>query len=161
MPNCRKQFPRRGLSTRACLKVWAALAAVLAACGTEGQDVRVTDAWVRATVPGQKVAAAYLTIESATGATLTRVEVPKAKEVELHTMRVEDGVMQMRRLESLAIPPSVPVELKPGGDHLMLIDVAPLAVDETLPIKLTLKRENGVEKVVEVLAKVRAATPSE
>ena len=106
--------------------------------------------------PGQEVAAAYLTLESPTASELVRVESALAAKVELHTMRVEDGVMRMRQLDSIELPAGSAVKLEPGGDHLMLMEMAkPLVKGEKVPLVLTLKRRDGSDESVQTVAEVR------
>lgn len=103
----------------------------------------IEGAWSRATAAGAKVGAAYLTIRNTGGAadTLVAVESPVAARGEIHDMTMSEGVMRMRRLpDGLEIPAGGAVELKPGGKHLMLIDLkAPLAAGGRVPLKLTFK----------------------
>jgi copper(I)-binding protein len=129
---------------------------LLATCGDEREQTRISDAWVRATAPGQKVAAAYLTLQSGSRSKLVRVDSSVAAKAELHSMRVEEGVMRMRQLDSIELPPGATIKLEPGGDHLMLIDVAkPLATGDKVPLVLTLKRPDGSEESVKTVAEVR------
>ena len=121
------------------MKSWlsAFSCAVALACATPAlAQVTVTAAWVRATVPGQNIAGAYLKITSASTAWLVGGSSPAAKAVELHQMSLENNVMKMRPLARLELPAGTPVELRPGGYHLMLIDIAhPLAKGERVPLR--------------------------
>lgn len=83
----------------------------------------VRGAFVRATVPGQGVAGAYLEIESAEEARLVGGESDSARAVDIHSMSMDGGVMRMRQLESLRLPARTAVKLAPGGVHLMLVGV--------------------------------------
>ena len=118
-------------------------------------QVTVNGAWVRATVPGQNIAGAYLKITSASTAWLVGGSSPAAKAVELHQMSLENNVMKMRPLARLELPAGTPVELKPGGYHLMLIDIAhPLARGERVPLKLMVEDKGGRRQTVDVSAEV-------
>ena len=118
-------------------------------------QVTVNAAWVRATVPGQKIAGAYLRITSASTAYLTGGSSPVAKAVELHQMSLENNVMKMRPVARLELPAGAAVELKPGGYHLMLIDVTqPLVAGERVPLKLTVEDKDGRRQTVDVVADV-------
>jgi len=120
-------------------------------------DVSVSDAWVRGTVPGQKVTGAFMQITSATDASLVAVTSPVAKVAEIHTMSHEGGVMKMRRVEAIALPAGKPVELGPGGYHVMLMDVGqPLKEGETVPLTLTFADKAGNRTTLAVSATVRA-----
>jgi len=104
----------------------------------------ISNAWARATAPGQEVGAAYMTLKSTTNAELVKVETPAAGSVEIHMMSMKNGVMEMRMLDKLALPSGKAVALAPGGFHLMLFDLKkPLAVGDTLDIELTLKDAKG------------------
>ena len=117
--------------------------------------VEVTDAWVRATVPGQPVAGAYLTIRSAQAAKLVGVKSPVAKSAEIHSMSDEGGVMRMRKLDALALPAGEPVELKSGGNHIMLLEIKrQLKPGEKIPLTLIVE-QGGKKKAVAVEAEVR------
>ena len=85
----------------------------------------ITDAWIRATPPGARTAAAYLTIAN-TGAAdrLLGGTTPAARTVEVHTHVDERGLQRMVRLAELSLPAGETVRLTPGGLHLMLVDVA-------------------------------------
>jgi len=120
-------------------------------------QVSITDPWVRGTVPGQKVTGAFMQITSATDASLVAVTSPVAKVTEIHTMSHEGGVMKMRRVEAIALPAGKPVELGPGGYHVMLMDVGqPLKEGETVPLTLTFADKAGNRTTQAVSATVRA-----
>ncbi|MGH8752648.1 MAG: copper chaperone PCu(A)C [Burkholderiales bacterium] len=120
--------------------------------------VMVTHAWVRATAPGQRVAGAYLEISSAVPNKLIAASSPLAGSVEIHSMRLKNGVMEMRQLESLELPAKQTVKLEPGGLHIMLLDLKrPLKLGDKVPLRLTLQRADRSKTVVEVQAEVRSA----
>ena len=127
-----------------------------AACGAQ---VMVDAAWVRPTVPGQSVAGAYFKIRSAKTAYLVAMSSPAAKAVELHRMSLDDNVMKMRPVARLELPASSTVELKPGGYHLMLIDIKhPLVAGERVPLKLIIEDSAGRRQTVDVTARVGEAS---
>lgn len=108
-------------------------------------DLQLSGAWVRAMQPGQKVAAAYLSIlnRGDEADRLVRATTLASPRVEMHEMTIEDGVMTMRPIEDgIEIGPGDKVEFKPGGLHFMLngIDEALVAEDE---IELTLNFEKA------------------
>ena len=75
-------------------------------------------------------------------------------------MRVKNGVMEMRQLESLELPAKQTVKLEPGGLHIMLLDLKrPLKPGDKVPLRLTLQRADRSKTVVEVQAEVRNAAP--
>lgn len=124
----------------------AALAA-LAACGapTPSGTVTVHDGWARETTAGVTVSAGYGRIENGTGAAVRLIgtETPVAGKVEIHNVTTEGGVMRMRPLaDGLDIPAGETVELRPGGYHLMLLELRQsLRRGETVPV--TLRFDSG------------------
>ena len=124
------------------------------------EAVTVTHAWVRATAPGQRVAGVYLEISSAAPSKLVAASSPVAGSAEIHSMRLENGVMEMRQLESLELPAKQTVKLEPGGLHLMLLDLKkPLKRGDKVPLRLTLQRTDRSKTVLEVQAEVRSVAP--
>lgn len=116
----------------------------------------VTDAWARATVPGQPVGGVYMKITSRIPATLIHVETDVAREVQVHTMRMDNGVMKMREHGPLTIPAGDVVELSPGGLHLMLLGLKQaLKVGDTIILKVTFIDANKAKTTSVVEAQVR------
>lgn len=127
---------RRRLSL-CLLSLWMA---TLAAAANSAESIRVTQAWARATAPGQSVGAGYLTLinEGRTEDRLNTVTSPIAREVQLHSMTMDGGVMRMRQIEhGLRIPAGGRITLEPGGVHLMFVALnAPLVPGATFPVIL-------------------------
>lgn len=119
----------------------------------------IEGAWSRATPEGSKVGVGYLKITNtgSTAETLIGVETPVAGRGEIHDMTMTDGVMRMRKLaDGLEIPAGGTVELKPGGMHLMFLDLKqPLAEGTRVPVKLTFK--SGAVGEVELLVQALGA----
>lgn len=132
----------------------AGIALAVVAVSAQAQ-VAVKDAWVRGTVPGQKATGAFMQLTSTSDASLVAVSSPVAKIVEIHTMTMENGVMKMRAVESIALPAGGAVDLKPGGYHVMLMDVRALKDGETVPLKLTFADKSGKRTTQDVNAVVR------
>ncbi|AVG40968.1 copper chaperone PCu(A)C [Achromobacter insolitus] len=86
--------------------------------------LKVDDAWVRATVPSQHATGVFMRLTSNAAGRLVGVESQAAKHVEIHEMAMQDNVMKMRQVPGIDLPAGQPVELKPGGYHVMLIDLA-------------------------------------
>lgn len=107
-----------------------------------------TPAWTRATPPGSKVAGGFLTVENK-GAAADRL-IGGSAEIsnlfEVHEMAMEQGVMKMRALDKgLPVPPGGKVELKPGGYHIMFIDLKrPLKEGETFKGELQFEKAGKV-----------------
>ena len=118
-------------------------------------QVQVKDPWVRATVPQQTAAGAFMKIESAQDARLVSASSSVAGAVELHEMKMENNVMKMRAVPGLAIPAGKAVELEPGGYHLMLQHLKKqMKEGETVPIRLVIEGKDGKRQTVEVKAPV-------
>jgi len=121
-------------------------------------SVEVTDAWVRATMPGQTVAGVYLHVKSMLRARVVGVKTGSAKTAEIHSMSQENGVMKMRKLDFLDLPPGETVTLEPRGNHVMLFDIRkPLQAGERIKLTLVIEQE-GKKINVPVTAAVRALT---
>ncbi len=115
----------------------------------------VEDAWTRSTAPLQPVAGAYMKLTSDTNATLVGVSSPVAGRVEVHMMKLQDGVMFMRPVEALSLPKGQTIELKPGGYHIMLMDLKePFRVGDIVPLTLKIMAGNRIQ-TVNVRATVR------
>ncbi len=114
------------LTPLAALALLLALTGVVAARDTKHGNIRIEAPWSRATPGGAKVAAGFLRITN-TGDAADRLIAAKAQvsEVaELHEMAMVEGVMKMRALgNGIVIPPGKTIELKPGGMHLMFVDL--------------------------------------
>jgi copper(I)-binding protein len=121
--------------------------------------VSVTGAWSRATLPHQNQGAAYLTLQSAGGDTLTDISSPEAGMVMLHQSTQKNGMAGMEDMDSLALPASQPVTLAPGGTHLMLMDLKrALKPGDTLHLSLHFAKGGSQDVAVPVLP-VRATGP--
>lgn len=120
--------------------------------------LQVSNAWVRATAPGQKVGAAYLTLTSRQGMTVLKVESSAAETVEIHKMSMDDGIMKMRMLETLRLEADQPFELKPGGFHLMLFNLhEPLKAGGQVNFRLHLRDDSGALHELHLTAPIKAA----
>ncbi len=125
------------------------------------QNVTVTDAWARATVQGQKATGAFMKITAKDDTKLVGVSSPVAGVAEIHEMKMEKDVMKMAALPNgLDLPAGKAVELKPGGYHLMLMDLkAPLAKDTAVPLTLTFQDAKGVKSNVALKVQVGMQMP--
>jgi len=133
--------------SRTAARVFLSLALAAMAAPVLAQ-VQVSDAWARATVVGQKGTGAFMKLTAPEGATLVGAVSPVAGVVEIHEMAMEGNVMRMRALpKGLALPAGKAVELKPGGYHVMLMDLKQqLKAGEK--VKLDLQFELGDKKRV-------------
>jgi copper(I)-binding protein len=135
------------------------IAAALLAGMAHAQSVDVKDAWVRTSVPGQKATGAYMKLTAKDGANLVAASSPVAGVTEVHEMKMEGDVMKMKAVAGgLDLPAGKTVELKPGGYHVMLMDLkAALPKDSTIPLTLVFKDAKGVESRLELKVPVAAA----
>lgn len=122
-------------------------------------DVKITNAWARATPGGAQTAAAYMTVESASGDRLTGVSTPAAQKAQVHEMTMEGNVMKMRPVDGVDLPAGKAVTLKPGGYHIMLTGLTkPLKDGETFPMTLDFAKA-GARQITVSVAKVGAMGP--
>ena len=139
-----------------CLSMLALILSATPVLAGKTVTVTVSKAWVRATVPGQQVAGAYLKISSIENAALVSAKSPVAKNVEIHVMSMEAGMMSMRQLDRLELPAGKTVALAPGGYHLMLTGLKqPLKKGDTVPLRLIIEGKNKSRSVVKINAAVR------
>jgi copper(I)-binding protein len=121
-------------------------------------QVSVEQPWSRATPPGSKIGVGFMQLKNA-GAAAERVvgvNSPLAGRVEMHVTTREGDVMRMRQVESFDVPAGGSFDLKPGGAHLMLVDLhRPFKQGEKVP--LTLKLEKGGELKVELTVEALGA----
>lgn len=114
----------------------------------------ITGAWARARLGTAPNSAAYLKIHNsgAGGDRLTAVAAGIARKVQTHTNINDAGIMRMRHVEGFDIPANGTAELKPGGDHIMIMGLhAPLEAGSSFPLTLTFAKAGTVEITVKVL----------
>ncbi len=148
-----------------------AIAAGLAAC-TSGEKassdatvaVQVSEALCRPTPVGRQTTGCYLTLTAGADDRLVGASTPVAGRVQIHESRIESNMMMMRELrDGLPLPAGEAVELKPGGNHIMLLAVAdPLRAGDTVPLTLAFAEAPPVEVIARVGQPTRpdAAPPS-
>lgn len=144
-----------------CLKIFAMrrllLASVLFASFAAQAQVKVDDPWVRATVAPQKATGAFMQLTSAKPAKVVAASSPVAALVEIHEMKMEDGVMKMRAVDALPLPAGQAVALKPGSYHVMLMGLKnPVQAGDTVPLTLTVEGEDKQRTTLEIKAQVRS-----
>jgi periplasmic copper chaperone A len=116
----------------------------------------VADPWVRGTVAQQKATGAFMNITSAQGGKLLAAASPVAGVVEVHEMAMEGNMMKMRAVPVLDLPAGKAVQLKPGGFHVMLMDLKqPLKEGESVAITLTVEGKDGKKESLLVNAPLR------
>jgi len=139
----------------------ALLAVQLAADAAQAADfnvgsVHITEPWTRVTPKGASTAAGYMTVTNS-GSTpdrLSCVSSEAAVQCQIHTMSMEGGVMRMRPVEGgLEILPGQSITLKPGGLHMMFIDLKhPLEPGKTVEATLKLEQAGTVKVEYPILA---------
>jgi copper(I)-binding protein len=118
-------------------------------------EIHIDHPWARASIGAAKAGAAYMTLtnEGTEPDRLLAASVEVAEKAELHTTRMEDGVMRMRQVEAIELAPGESVAIEPGGLHIMMIGLkAPLAEGERFPMTLTFEKAGEVEVEVAVQA---------
>jgi copper(I)-binding protein len=122
--------------------------------GTGNTSVTVEQPWARATPSGAKNGAVYMTLDNKSGTAdrLTGASSDVADKLQIHEMKVENGVMQMRQIAGgLPVPANGSVVLKPGSYHVMLIGLKkPLTVGEKFPLTLTFEKAGNISVTVPV-----------
>ncbi|WP_459868195.1 copper chaperone PCu(A)C [Halomonas shantousis] len=129
------------------------------------EGLHITHPFAIPTPPGAPNGAAYLdiTVDGNIAARLKGASSPIAGKVELHDMRMQDGMMRMRRVEGIEIAPGETLKMHPGGGyHLMLreLDHA-LQPGERFPLTLEFERRGSVKVEVQVQKAQAGTTPAD
>jgi copper(I)-binding protein len=146
------------------MRIRLCIAAALLALGCGGASaadftvgaLKIAQPWVRETPKGAKVGGGNMTIIN-TGTTADRLvggATPAAGRFEIHVMSMDGGVMKMRQLENgIEIKPGETVELKPGGLHVMMMDLKqPFAKGGAIQGTLKFEKAGSVDVVFPVQA---------
>lgn len=146
--------PKKSLFVLACSGLFALAANAVSA-------TEIASPWVRPTAPGAKVGGAFMTLLGGKEADrVVSASSPAAEAVELHTHIMEGGIAKMRPVPAIDLPAGGRVELKPGGLHLMLINLkAPLKAGESIPLKLRFEKAGEIEIKVPVAKQPTASVP--
>ena len=110
-------------------------------------NIKIENAYTRATAPGQQAAVGFLKIDNKGNADqLLGASSPAAGEVQLHEMAMDGNVMKMRQVKDIPVPAGGIVELKPGGYHLMFMNLkGPFVAGQTIPVKLKFAKAGEME----------------
>jgi periplasmic copper chaperone A len=123
--------------------------------------VQVTQAWARASVQGQRGTGAFMTLTAPANLQLIGAASPVAGVTEVHEMKMEGDVMRMRPVAALDLPAGRAVELKPGGYHVMLMELkAPLKPGTSIPVTLSLRDAAGKVSQQQVQVPVAVSAPA-
>ncbi|MBS0427834.1 MAG: copper chaperone PCu(A)C [Proteobacteria bacterium] len=151
------------MSSSFAIKFVAACALSAGAVAVFAQNaapVEASGAWVRAAVPGQSGTGAFMKLTSQTPLKLVGVATPVAGVAEVHEMKMEGDTMKMRAIPGIDLPARQAVELKPGGYHLMLMDLKqPIKAGSSVPLTLTFEDAKGVKSTLALQAPVQTAAP--
>ncbi|HEY9193833.1 MAG TPA: copper chaperone PCu(A)C [Methyloversatilis sp.] len=133
------------------------IAAVLAfSTSVAMADLTVKEPWVRATVPQQTATGAFMQITAPKAARLVEARSPVAGVVQIHEMSMSDNVMRMREVAGIDLPAGKAVDLKPGGYHVMLMDLkAPIAEGQVVPLTLVVEHADKKRENIEIKATAR------
>lgn len=119
------------------MKYGVVIAALLALTPLAHAQVEVKAAWARPAVAGQSATGAFMTITATKDARLVGAASPAAGLVEIHEMKMDGTVMKMRAITALDLPAGRAVELKPGGYHVMLMELKqPLKAGDKIRLEL-------------------------
>lgn len=122
-------------------------------------QVEVSQAWVRATVANQKATGAFLQLKAKSDSRLVEVRSSVAGIVEVHEMKMEGSTMKMRAVDGLDLPAGKNVELKPGGYHIMLMDLKKaLPAGEQVDLSLVFENRDKKRETVDIKAQAQAGT---
>lgn len=115
--------------------------------------IAVEHAWARATPGNVKTGVAYMTLVDHGPAPdrLVGAWSPVAGQVQLHSMSQDNGMMKMRAVDAIPVEPGRATELKPGGYHVMLLDLKqPLKEGDSFPMTLSFEKAGSVPVTVKV-----------
>jgi len=111
-------------------------------------QVSIDQPWMRATAPGAKVAGGFMIVRNQGEAPdrLVAAASPVAERVELHVHIDDGGVMKMRQVRGFDVPANGRFELKPGGAHLMFLNIKrQIKEGEQIPVTLTFEKAGEVK----------------
>ena len=120
--------------------------------------VEVRDGWIRPAVPGQSGTGAFMKLTAPSGSRLIGISTPVAGVAEVHEMKLDGDTMRMRAVKGgLDLPAHQTVELKPGGFHVMLMDLKqPILKGTIVPLVLRFEDATGVQSSLELKLPVGA-----
>jgi hypothetical protein len=141
-------------------------ALVLGACGAPATAptataavIEVRDAFIVEPPEGRDITGGglYVSVQG-DPVTLIGARTEAARNVELHTMSMENDMMQMRKVDSFPVSEDAPLVLERGGNHLMLFGVGPVEAGSEVELTLTFTDESGTE--TEIVTKAEVVPPA-
>lgn len=141
--------------------VCAMITAITAAAQTDKANVSIDGAWIRATVAGQQGTGGFMKLTAHEDLRLVGVSTSATPVAEIHEMKMAaNNVMAMRPIAGLDLPKGQTVELKPGGYHLMLMDLKQvLAQGSSIPLTLHFKDAKGRASKLDTVVTVGQTRP--
>lgn len=127
-------------------------------------ELEVSGAFIRATPATATTGAGFLTIRnpSKEADKLIAASATVSRKVELHTHVMDGEVMRMRAVDSIAVPAGGGAELKPGGNHIMFIDLTkPLKEGDKVAVTLKFEKCGEVKLELPVLAAGASSGPAD
>ena len=119
-------------------------------------EITISKAFIKMPRPGVDVTAGFATIKADIDLKVMKVSNKNFKNIELHSMKMTYGVMEMRKLVEPKIGPNSPLVLSPGNDHLMLFGIKEkLVPGENLDLTFVFKdsKDNKITKVFKFVVK--------
>jgi len=119
-------------------------------------EITISKAFIKMPRPGVDVTAGFATIKATTDLKVIKVSNKNFKKIELHSMKMTNGVMEMRKLTEPKLGPNSPLVLSPGNDHLMLFGInEKLKSGENLDLTFVFKdsKDNKITKVFKFVVK--------
>ena len=119
-------------------------------------EITVSKAIIKMPRPGVDVTAGFATVEATSDLKVIEVSNKNFKKIELHSMKMANGVMQMRKLIEPELGPNSPLVLSPGNDHLMLFGIKEiLKSGENLNLTFVFEdaKNNKITKVFKFVVK--------
>ena len=131
----------------------ALVVATVASVAAQTAPIAADHVWARASPSGAKTAAVYLTLvnKGAAEDRLVAVSTGVAGKAELHKTTTENGIASMRPVPALDVKPGTTVVFKPGGYHIMLMELKePLVAGQSFPLSLTFEKAGKMDVTVTV-----------
>ena len=119
-------------------------------------EITISKAFIKLPRPGVDVTAGFATVKASTNLKVIEVSNKNFKIIELHSMKMTNGVMEMRKLTEPKLGPNSPLVLSPGNDHLMLFGIKKkLEPGENLDLTFVFKdgKNNKITKAFKFVVK--------
>lgn len=119
-------------------------------------EVAVKDPWIRATVPNQNATGAFMQITAQQDMRVVAAQSPVADVVEIHEMKMENGIMKMRPVAEFPLAAGKPAHLEPGGFHIMLTGLKhQIREGDIVPLTLVAESKDKKRETIELKVTAR------